>query len=168
MKRLVPFLTAAQTIAEGGGRVRARAIALALLLAGILALAVAPPNAHSNSHQATVLSDATAVVASGGWHDTCAVVVGGTVRCWGDNNKAGLGDNTQVPFATAPVEVCASGSWVVAANGCLDGQTVSTLTDVASVAVGGDHACALSTAGGVKCWGLASLGQLGDGIACLG
>ncbi len=129
---------------------------------------MALPNAHSSSHQATLLSDATAIVASGGWHDTCAVVVGGTVRCWGDNSKAGLGDNTQVPSAPAPVEVCASGSWAVAANGCLDGQTVSTLTDVASVAVGGDHACALSTAGGVKCWGIDSLGQLGDGFVCLG
>ena len=94
------------------------------------------------------------------------MTVGGTVRCWGENSRAALGDNTLIPFAPAPVEVCETGAWAVSANGCLDGESVSTMTDTASVATGGGHVCALSTAGGVKCWGHNGLGQLGDARVC--
>ena len=112
------------------------------------------------------MTNAIAVDASSGWQYSCALIQDGTVRCWGDNGKAGLGDNTTIPYARAPVEVCETGAWAVATNGCLDGQAVSTLGNVTAIAVGGDHACALNTAGGVKCWGLNSLGELGDGFAC--
>jgi hypothetical protein len=55
------------------------------------------------------------------------------VKCWGDT------------FGTTPVDV----------TGLTSG--------VAAVSAGGVHACALITAGGVKCWGDNDYGQLGNG-----
>ncbi len=73
----------------------------------------------------------------------CAVVSGGA-RCWGSNNMGELGDGTTTDRAT-PVPVTGLGS------------------GVAAVAAGGEHACALTTSGGVQCWGNNLYGQLGNG-----
>jgi alpha-tubulin suppressor-like RCC1 family protein len=73
----------------------------------------------------------------------CAVVSGGA-RCWGSNNMGELGDGTTTDRPT-PVPVAGLGS------------------GVAAVAAGGEHACALTTSGGVQCWGNNLYGQLGNG-----
>ncbi len=89
-------------------------------------------------------------IAAGGDH-SCAVLVGGAVRCWGYNvygqlgrgNTANVGDNEPV-YSAGNVDL---GAGVV----------------VKELALGEYHTCALTTAGAVKCWGYNAFGQLGYG-----
>lgn len=90
----------------------------------------------------TGLSAGIAAIASGSQH-SCALSMGGGVLCWGRNVNGQLGDGTTANRA-APVDV----------SGLAAG--------VAALALGGAHVCALTSAGGVKCWGYNGQGQLGD------
>ena len=134
------------------------------------------------------------VVAIAGGYHTCALTNAGGVQCWGSNGSGQLGDNTTVNKLTpVPVAGLSSGVVAVAAgyeHSCAltsaggvqcwggndsgqlgDNTTVDRLTPVAvnglssgvvAVAAGGYHTCALTTAGGVQCWGYNYKGQLGD------
>ena len=84
------------------------------------------------------------VTVAAGWSHTCAIVTGGALLCWGDNEFGQLG------VATAPVQPTP-----VAPTGLGSG--------VASVAGGLAHTCAVTTAGAVLCWGNNLHGELGDG-----
>ena len=90
------------------------------------------------------LTSGVASIAAGSDH-TCAVTAaGGGVKCWGYNSHGQLGDGT-ITSRTTPVDV----------SGLTSG--------VASIAAGSYHTCAVTTAGGMKCWGWNGYGQLGDG-----
>jgi alpha-tubulin suppressor-like RCC1 family protein len=82
---------------------------------------------------------------------SCAVTKAGSVSCWGANESGQLGNGT-LTQSRIPVDV-------------LDATGNATLSDVAGIAAGQSHTCAMTRAGTVWCWGLNGKGQLGNGAA---
>lgn len=75
---------------------------------------------------------------------TCAILDGGSLNCWGRNDKGGLGIGTTADSAV-PVTVAAMP------------------TPVGSAAIGNLHTCAVAASGTAYCWGEGQHGQLGNG-----
>lgn len=92
----------------------------------------------------------TGVVAieSGSRH-ACAIIAGGQVLCWGDNDEGQLGDGTT---ADRPLPVTV-----------LTGAGGAPLSGVTALSAGDDHTCARLGSGQLRCWGDNVSGQLGDG-----
>lgn len=87
-------------------------------------------------------SGVSSIFAGSGSH-ACAVISGGGVKCWGSNGAGQLGNNSTVG-SLLPVYASGLGS------------------GVATLALGDEHTCAVTSSGGVKCWGANWSGQLGD------
>lgn len=78
---------------------------------------------------------------AGGYHN-CALMLDGSVRCWGRNVRGQVGDGTQISPVTQP-------------------HVVNGLT-AAALSLGGYHSCALLADATVKCWGESDYGQVGS------
>lgn len=98
------------------------------------------------THPVDVLGLSNAVIGiTTGWDHTCALGINGGVNCWGSNTSGALGTGTTEDGSSTPVEV----------NGLFE--------KVISISSRGNHTCALTFNGRIKCWGSNSSGQLGDG-----
>jgi alpha-tubulin suppressor-like RCC1 family protein len=84
-------------------------------------------------------------IASGGFPNCALRSTNGAVQCWGSNWAGQIGDGTTVGSRALPTDVTGLSSAIKA------------------VAVGFYHTCALTTTGGVQCWGYNNNGQVGDG-----
>lgn len=92
-----------------------------------------PPGTYGRATPVEVagLSDAQQLATRG--HETCALQVGGAVRCWHDGGATPLRLDAQLP------------------------------ADAAELGLGAAHRCARRTGGEVLCWGSNFYGRVGDG-----
>lgn len=86
-------------------------------------------------------ADATSLSVAG--NHACVLVQDRSAMCWGDNDLGQLGDGSHTNHDT-PIAVAALGSAL---------RQIATATT---------HSCAVTGAGGVKCWGSNAYGALGD------
>lgn len=198
--RVVGLTSGVKAIAAGGAHTCALLVGGAVKcwgsnVTGQLGIGASGPGTGSTTPvQVSGLSSGVAAIAAGPLH-TCAVVAGGAVKCWGSNSDGELGNGTK-DLAASPVNVtgllgvvalalgashtCALtnagavkcwGRNILGAlgDGTQNGSTVPVgvfglSSGVAAIAAGDQHSCALTTGGGVKCWGTNGAAQLGDGI----
>ena len=89
---------------------------------------------------------ATPIAVAAGGNHTCALISGGTVKCWGRNLNGELGNGATANQSLVPV-------------------SVSGLTGAVQLDLGDHHSCARTMAGGLRCWGSNTGGRLGDGTS---
>jgi alpha-tubulin suppressor-like RCC1 family protein len=106
----------------------------------------------------TVGQASIAAVSTGLDPHACALLEGGQIACWGQNQLGSLGHDPATDPACGPNDLACSFSPTL----------VGGVTGASSVRAASGVTCALATDGGVWCWGDDGLGQFGDGIAAQG
>lgn len=84
---------------------------------------------------------------------TCAVLIDGSVKCWGDNTSAQLGSGNLF-----------GPSWCAGFSCSPSPVAVKNIMNAVNVAAGGRFACAVLSDGAMKCWGQNDYGQLGTDL----
>lgn len=84
-------------------------------------------------------------VASGFAH-ACLLTTAGAVKCWGDNGYGQIGNNTT-------------------ADNKVPQDVIGAAAQISQISTGGQHSCARTSSGGVRCWGRNQFGQIGDSTA---
>ncbi|MGQ5692828.1 cutinase family protein [Rhodococcus erythropolis] len=123
------------------------AVIAVLVVSGIVmpSCVTARANADPVTTSTTSTAPPSTTLVAGDSH-TCALLAGGTAKCWGDNGYGQLGDGAIITHRSTPVDVVG-----------LSGATALT--------AGGNHTCALMPGGTAKCWGDNAWGQVGDGTS---
>ena len=80
---------------------------------------------------------------SAGPDNTCARLLGGALKCWGEGNRGQLGNGLRYSYVPVTVRGFESGA--------------------SEVSVGTTHVCAINVGQQMRCWGDNSNGQVGDG-----
>ena len=111
-----------------------------ILAAGLVVMLVLPASIAGQARESNSTAAAAISLAGGGSH-TCALM-DGTVRCWGYRSMVGSARTTD-----SPVPVAVSG----------------LPAGIQQISASSDHTCALTSTGGVMCWGRNTNGQIGDG-----
>jgi alpha-tubulin suppressor-like RCC1 family protein len=172
--------------ARGWGR-------MTLAAAGVASCQAADPRGVDRAADAAAAQDAGPLMAvSAGFGHTCALTAAGVVKCWGVAQLPAKTSDIPVDVVGLPsgVRAVSAGAghtcvltdiggvrcWGANSYGevGLDPASVSdALVDVAGLSSGAlaisaeaqYHACALTSAGAVQCWGRNTFGQLGSGTA---
>jgi len=83
---------------------------------------------------------------SAGLNHSCALLLTGGLKCWGNNDLGQIGSDTgTVALSQLPLDV------------------VNMTEGVVRLAAGGSRTCAVTTEGAARCWGVNAHGELGDG-----
>lgn len=96
-----------------------------------------------DAHPIIPFAGSIARLAAGGQH-ACLVDTGGMLRCWGANDRRQLGLD--------PTEGC-DRSFCAEDEACLVGAPTAVVGDMARVALGLEHSCAVDDSHRVHCWG---------------
>ncbi len=99
-------------------------------------------NSHPIPAIVETITDTFGFVDGGSSH-SCGLTTGGGVKCWGLNEDGQLGNGANT-YRTVPTDV------------------IGLDAGISALSVGAYHTCALTTEGGVKCWGWNWDGELGD------
>jgi alpha-tubulin suppressor-like RCC1 family protein len=114
------------------------------LASNVYKISIETAGKGNSSFASVTVSAFTFIEISAGWTDTCGIVTGGSVYCWGRNGYGQLGNGTTSGDSYGPVQVIG-------------------ITNAIKISLGNSYACALLSSGTIKCWGIQGNGALGDG-----